>query len=125
MLIEKKPHCTIEYDPNSKCILQTWIGFAGSENFRASIMKTIETVIEYGARSVISNTKNSKVVAPDDIKWLAEYANPILLSHGVRKVAFVESENPYTCRSTSHFRGQTLATEYFDSVDKAKAWISE
>ena len=129
MLIEDKPHCTIEYDPALKCVIQTWKGFAGSANFRASILKTIEVFEQHEAKSIISNTQNSKVVSPADGAWVAEHANPILISHGLRKIAFIVPENVFARRSVDHFlvetKGQALATQYFADLATAKAWVSE
>ncbi len=129
MLIEDKAHCTIEYDPALKCVIQTWKGFAGSENFRASIMKTIDVFAQHEANSIISNTQNSKVVSQPDADWVASYANPILISHGFRKMAFIVPENVFARRSVDRFldetKGQAVAIRYFDDVDKAKAWVSE
>jgi hypothetical protein len=129
MLIEDKPHCTIEYDPTLKCVIQTWKGFAGSENFRAAILKTIEVFEQREAQSIISNTQNSKVVSPADADWVAGYANPILISHGLRKIAFIVPENVFARRSVDHFRdetkGQALATQYFADLATARAWVSE
>jgi hypothetical protein len=129
MLIEDKAHCTIEYDPALKCVIQTWKGFAGSENFRASILKTIDAFAQHEASSIISNTQDSKVVSQPDADWVAEYANPILISHGLRKMAFIVPVNVFARRSVDRFReetkGQALAIRYFDDVDKAKAWLAE
>ena len=82
MQIEDKPHCTIDYDPTLKCVIQTWRGFAGSQNFLASILKTIEVFTQYDAEAIISNTQNAEVVKQADADWVATYANPILIQHG-------------------------------------------
>ena len=129
MRIEDKPHCAIDYEPTLKCVIQTWRGFAGSQNFRASILKTIEVFKEYDAEAIISNTQNAELVKPSDADWVATYANPILIQEGLRRIAFIIPNSVLLQWSVDHFMqettGQQLTMQYFDNIDKAKAWIAE
>ena len=126
--IEDKAHCPIEYDPELKCVIQTWKGFSGSKNFRASILKTIEIFKVYDVEAIISNTQESEVVKQSDADWTANYANPILVEHGLRKMAFIVPKNVVAQWSVDHFMEETaeqqLAIQYFDNLTEAQAWIA-
>lgn len=129
MLIEEKQYCTITYDAERKTVIQTWRGFAGSQNFRASILKTIEVFQQYEAHSIIGNTLTSEVVKQADADWVANYANPILRQHGLRRIAFIVPESVLAQWSVERFVREadeaSLMIEYFDCLDNATAWIAE
>jgi hypothetical protein len=84
---------------------------------------------QHEATSIISNTQNSKVVSQPDADWVVGYANPILIGHGLRKMAFIVPENVFARRSVDRFldetRDQSLTIRYFDDLDKARAWLAE
>lgn len=128
MLIEEKPHCIIEYDPTSKCVIQTWRGFSGSKNFRASLEKTIEVFKEHDVTGIISNTQAAQVVSEGDAKWVTTHVNPILIEHGLQRIAFVLPKNSFAQWSVGNFFkniiDQRLDAKYFDDISKAKTWIS-
>ncbi len=127
MQIDDKPHCTIDYDSNLKCVIQTWRGFAGSQNFRTSILKTIDVFAQHDAETIISNTQEAEAVKQNDADWVTTYANPILIQHGLCRIAFIIPKSVLGKWSVSHFiqesTEQQLKMQYFDDLDKAKAWI--
>ena len=128
MLIEDKAHCTIEYDPTLKCVIQTWKGFAGSQKFRASLLKTLEVFETQEATSIINNTQHSKVVAAEDLDWSAREIDPKLIECGLRKIALIVPQDRFTRHSLAHFRqnsGEHFVIQHFADLDEAKAWIAE
>ncbi len=126
-LIENSAHCVIKYDPDIKCIIQTWKGFSGSKKFRISILNTIEAFKEYNIEAIISNTQDCEVVNRTDTDWTVSYANPILIEHGLRKMAFIVPKNVLTQWSVGNFmKGtakQQLPIQCFDNLVEAKAWM--
>ncbi|MCP4104456.1 MAG: hypothetical protein GY749_02810 [Desulfobacteraceae bacterium] len=128
MQIDDKPHCTIDYDPKLKCVIQTWRGFAGSQKFRASILETIDAFARHDAEAIISNTQEAEAVKQNDADWVATYANPILIRHGLCRIAFIVPESVLGKWSVNHFMQESteqLKMQYFDNFDKAKAWIAQ
>ena len=129
MLIEDKPHCTIEYDPDVKCVIQTWRGFAGSKAFRASLEKTVEVFKTHDVTSIISNTRDSGVVDEEDAQWVPTKINPILIRNGLKKIAFIMPANVFAQWSIDHFlrkaEKQPLEAMRFDTLEQAQAWIRE
>jgi hypothetical protein len=64
-----------------------------------------------------------------DTDWVASYANPILMQHGLRRIAFIVPESVLGQWSVDHFMQETaeqdLMIQYFGNLDAAKAWIAE
>lgn len=128
-LIENKSHCVLEYDPALQCVVQTWKGFARSSDFRQSILKTIEFFQTHaGMRGIISNTQESEVVSEKDADWVAQEANPLLVKHGLQKIAFILPKSVLAKWSVDHFMQEVEtipAMQYFDNLEAAKAWIEK
>ena len=128
MIIEKKAHCTIEYDSKFKCVIQTWEGFAGSQQFRESLLKTVDVFTTHTATSIISDTQHSNVVTEKDLEWGAKEIFPKLIESGLRKVAFIVPQSVFAKWSIEHFTQQTsgeqLTIQYFDDLDTAKSWVT-
>lgn len=129
MILDTQSHCIIEYLPELHCVLQTWKGFAVSEKFRQSIRKTIEFFqTNTLASSIISDTTQQDAVKPQDAEWVATYATPILVKHGLRKLAFVAPKSVVTKMAEEHFArkaGEELEIRWFSDVAAAKTWISQ
>ena len=129
MLIEDKPHCKIEYDPETKCVTQTWKGYAKSKEFRESLLATVEVFKNHDATAIISNTRDSRVVDQVDAEWVADEMNPILIQNGMKKIAFVVPQDVLAQWSIDHFfrkaKSQTLEASAFKSIGEAEAWIRE
>ena len=128
MIVDSQAHCVIEYSPELQCIIQTWKGFAGSKNFRASIEKTIEFARANPVRSVISDTREQNLVGMEDIKWLTEVGNPQLIEVGIQKLAFISPKDQLTRLGESDyaFRSkQQFIIQWFSDPEQAKAWIKK
>lgn len=129
MMIYNQSYCRIEYLPELRCVMQNWHGFAKSAEFRDAILKTIEFFETHEkAAYIISNTQHSEIVRKDDAEWVATYANPRLVEHGLRKITFIVPTNVLLKWSVEHFRAkseETPAIQWFDDVEHAKAWIRQ
>jgi hypothetical protein len=125
MNVDTQPHCQIDYLPDSLCIVQTWCGFAESAKFRVTIEKTIAFASSNLVRSIISDTREQKIVGADDITWLATVGNPRLVALGVRKLAFIAPRDAFTRMGENSYatlsRGQ-LEIRWFADFSQALAW---
>lgn len=129
MLIDDQPHCRIEYHPETQCVTQTWKGFAKSSEFRASIEKTIDVFRQYHPTFILSDTREADVVDQADAEWVVQHANPILISQGMTKIAFVLPKKFFARWSVDHFfrgaKNQPLKAAAFEEPDAAWAWLAE
>ncbi len=128
MILFQAPYLTVEYDQKLNCISQHWKGYAKSEQFRAGIEKSIECFKQKKAVALISNTKDLAVVSNEDTQWAATHATPLMISHGLRHVAFIVPTNVFTQVSVNNFKSKTedkVQLRYFTDLDKAHAWLRE
>ena len=129
MIIYHSPYCQIDYLPERRCLIQNWRGFAKSAEFREAILKTIEFFETQGNLAyIISNTQNSEVVKKEDAEWVATYANPRLVAHGLQKIAFIVPTSILLKWSVDHFRitsQEIPAIQWFDDLEQAMLWMKD
>ncbi len=128
--VESQPYCQIEYSFESKCVMLSWQGFAKSHQFRKSIETVIELTKTHTVESILSDTRHQDIVTHDDIEWLTKEAHPKFFHNGVRRLAFVSSNNPFAARGQNVYAEKTkgaleLNIQWFQNPNLAKAWIKQ
>src|SRR5687768_9481999 len=107
MILYQKPYVTIELDEKAHCLIQNWKGFATSEQFREAINQSVRFFEEkQNLNKIISNTKDLAVVKKEDTDWVANNANPVLIKHGLKFMAFVVPTNVFTQVSVNNFKSK-------------------
>lgn len=123
----EKSYLVLEYDKENKLLIQNWIGFATSAQFREGIEKSVEIFRQNKPLRLLSNTKNSAVVKKEDTEWAASYGIGNMLQNGLKGVAFIVPTNIFTQVSVTNFKSQTkdapFTLQYFDDVNKAVDWL--
>ncbi len=128
MILFQAPYLTIEYNQQLNCISQHWKGYAKSEQFRVGIEKSIAFLKHKRAVCLISNTKELAVVSNEDTQWAATHATPLMISHGLKYIAFIVPTNVFAQVSVNNFKSKTedkVQLRYFTDLDKAKAWLQQ
>ena len=128
MLLLQKPFVTIEYDETLRCLIQNWVGFAKSADFRFAINESLEFFKKAKVDKIISNTKNASLVKKEDTDWVAQVITPQMVRHGLRYMAFVVPTNVFTQFSVDNFKEEASAVvsiRYFDNPTAASEWLSE
>jgi hypothetical protein len=120
---------TIEYDPANSLLTQTWLGFITSDNFRKAIDKTVEFSKENPVTALISDTSQLSIVRREDTEYAASVM-PELIQNGLKKMAFVLSENAFAQMSVKNFESQTKGkveenelVKHFANLTHAKSWV--
>ncbi len=120
----------LEYDSVNNLIIQTWIGFISSENFKRAIDSTISFSERNPVKGIISDTSQLSIVRREDTEYAASIM-PRLIKNGLKKMAFVLSENAFAQMSVKNFENQTKnkmeeneLVKNFVNLDKAKAWVT-
>lgn len=130
MKILDEKYLTLEYDETLKCIIQTWIGFSGSDNFRNGVEKTNELFQQRSptTKFLVDGT-NAAVIAQEDTDWAAKTAIPIAMNYGLKFYGFVVPKNIFSQLSLQQFKKAlnqpSLEIQLFDDLSKAKQWMSE
>ena len=130
MIVDTQPYCTLEYLPEFHCLLQTWEGFARSQQFRDSIQKSLEffQAHSHDVRSIISDTRKQEAVSKENAEWVGAEITPKLVQHGLQKMAFIAPEHIVTKWAEERFAqtaGERPQIRWFPTIDEAKTWISE
>ena len=128
MLLIEKPFVTIERDDQLNCLIQTWKGFANSDDFRAAINESLEIFKKGNFDKIISNTKDAALVKKEDTNWVAQIVTPEMVQHGLRYMAFVVPTNVFTQLSVDNFKeeaGRTISIRYFNHMDAAREWVAK
>lgn len=128
MIVLNKPYVTIERDDEMKCLIQTWKGFAKSNEFRAAINDSLAFFVKGGIDKIISDTKEFSLVKKEDTDWVAQVITPQMVQHGLRYMAFVVPKNVFTKISVDNFKegaNSVVSIRYFDEVALAKQWLTE
>jgi len=127
MILYQQSYLTIEYEENLQCLIQHWKGFATSEQFRDGINQSITYFTEKKINKLISNTKELAVIKKEDTDWVAAYATPIMVQHGLQYMAFIVPTNIFTQVSVSNFKSKAedmLQIQYFNDLHIAIHWLS-
>ncbi len=129
MKILDEKFVTIEFEPANALLTQTWLGFITSENFRKAIDKTVEFSKENSIKALISDTSQLSIVRREDTEYAASVM-PNLIQSGLRKMAFVLSENAFAQMSVKNFESQTKGkvdenelVKHFSNMAHAKSWV--
>lgn len=128
MILIDKPYVTIERDDELKCLIQTWKGFAKSEDFRAAINDSLNFFKEGDINKIISNTKDFSLVKKEDTDWVAQVITPQMVQHGLRYMAFIVPTNVFTQVTVDNFKEEAnnvVSIRYFDSLELANKWLGE
>ncbi|MDJ1500536.1 hypothetical protein [Xanthocytophaga agilis] len=130
MKILEEKFVNIDYDAASETLIQTWLGFISSENFRNAIDKTVDISREKNVRAIISDTSQLSIVRREDTEYAASVM-PELIQNGLKRMAFVLSENAFAQMSVKNFSTQTKEkveenelVKHFASMELAKKWIN-
>lgn len=120
---------TIEFDPSQSLLTQTWLGFITSDNFRRAIDKTVEFSKENSVKLLISDTTQLSIVRREDTEYAASVM-PELIQNGLKRMAFVLSENAFAQMSVKNFESQTKGkvdenelVKHFSNMTHAKSWV--
>ena len=127
MLLINKPYVTIERDDHLKCLIQTWKGFAKSEDFRAAIHASLEVFKKEKINKIISNTKSAALVNKEDTDWVAQVITPQMVQYGLRYMAFIVPNDVFTQLSVDNFKKEAnsvVSIRYFDQLETATQWLS-
>lgn len=82
--------------PQKRCLVQTWIGYITSEEFRDGQRKSLEIFEENKCQYFISDTTNACPLTEEDLDWVTANITPKLMEAGLKALDFVVPSNVYT-----------------------------
>lgn len=117
---------TIAYDPDIRQLVQTWVGFNPSEEFRKAIDFSVGFVKQGRVDSLISDTTEQNVLSPADGQYAAS-TMPLLAEGGLKVMAFIMPQKVLTKMSVTRFSKSNespVAIGHFQSMEEARSWIA-
>ncbi len=123
------PSITIRWNEKDRNVEQEWKGYASSEDYRIIADKTLALLVEKGAADLLTDTRGMEVILPDDQAWTEADWVPRAMAAGLRRMAVVMPEKAVAQLSVARLSDrvdfETIGLErvFFDSVEKARAWL--
>ena len=86
----------ISVEPKKKCLIQSWIGYCTSEEFRYGQQRSLDIFIEEGCQNFISDTTDAIPLPEEDVVWVSEVITPKLHKAGMEILNLVVPSSVFT-----------------------------
>jgi len=120
--------CTVSYDISVPCVVMTWKGYATSAAFREGNAQILDMIRTHHAARLLGDIREFVLIGAEDQAWLSQVWIPRAISVGLRTVAMVTPVfyfNRVAVENVEKNLGpDSLALQYFDNRDDARAWLS-
>lgn len=128
-LLEDTEHHRIEWDDDVGAPVFTWKMHVTGDEFRASLNRLHETIVERGANKYLVDTQEIAAHDDADKRWLSETWIPRLVEDGVRYGAGVYPDSVVAEMDMEKIEAQVnqSAEDYtfktFGDLDEALRWL--
>ena len=123
------PWLSIQWDPGHQCVYAEWRGFANSREFRASLMRIVDTIRAHNSGLLVSDNRRLEGVADQDQLWIRDTWTPLAVAAGLKRIAVVVAHHGLGKIATEEILSQVgmkaFATRTFTTVSEATEWVSE
>ena len=124
-----EPWITIRWDGTRRCLMSEWKAFATTVEFRAALMKVIDTIRKKRVRGYLSDTRKLRLIVERDQKWAHDVWAPLAVEAGLKRLAFVIAESGLGKLTVEELvrmeNDQRLLIHTFDAFGPARRWIEE
>lgn len=134
-LVFSTKYIYIYYIPKKEILYSEWTEQASkmpSEEFQKHVLEIVAKGDEYAVKGYVTNSRKGHFMMSTSIQeWHEEVIVPLLLNQSFKKLGFVlpQSEEDYAATvllelTFTEEKAQAINTRFFDSVEKAMAWVS-
>lgn len=134
VLVHHTHYVVTTFDPTVPCVVQTWLGFATSEEFRTATLTVLDFVRQQRAAfpriNFLVDARELGPLLHEDMRWAAAVADPQLRAVGMRRIAFVTPETALGRQAIRAYQeaaqespAATLESRVFVSRDDAVEWL--
>lgn len=127
--IFEKPYVKVFYNETLRAVEVCWFNFVSHEKYIEALnfaMKVIETSC---CKRWLSDMRKSGAVSPKTTHWVQDEFIPKAYKKGIRKAAFVVSDNVFNKVYTSKIRetiiNQGIEIQYFKTRPEAENWLRD
>jgi hypothetical protein len=128
MVVLDTPAARVEWDEETQCVVLSYKNtFIEGAEYRKVLTTVLEVLREHGARRVLADTRQMKVISAEDQAWVAKEWIPESMKDGLKYSAVVMPKSTVARMSVKQivndagYLGRERA--FFDDIDKAKAWL--
>ena len=116
----------LDYDKDLDAVIMEWTGFTGKEEFREANEEVLNLIRETGAKKIIGDLRNMKIINVNNQKWLYEDWLPRAVNEGLQYAALIESEDFFNRKSIHNVvekMPENITIRYFKLKLAARSWI--
>lgn len=119
---------SIRYNEDSDYLFVKWSGFIRSDEFRHAALEIIKAVERTGAKRILSDNTEWKVISPNDHGWAAYNWFPEVEAKGVRKLATLLSTDYFNRAAEKSIEGMAdvncMEIRNFTRPEDALSWLT-
>jgi len=120
------PHLTIAWDETCEAVLAVSKGYGEGEEMRRALDKGLELLKARNARKWLGDSRDQRVVAEADQRWVHDDWFPRMAEAGLRSAALLVPASAVAGLSINRILrgfGDRLETRYFDDLEQAREWL--
>jgi len=120
------PHFTILWDETCEAVLAVSKGYREGEEMRRGLDKCLELLKVRNAHKWLSDSRDQRVVAEVDQRWVRDDWFPRAIEAGLRSAALLVPANMLASLSMNRVLreiGPIVETRYFDDLEKGREWL--
>ena len=120
ILLHRTTHTTLELQ---------WLDFVPSADFRASMVELMRLVRQQQALALLADNRHLRALRQADLEWSGALVLKGMSELGARRFAVVESLDAMNRMGinalvASVIPGTQLASQYFTTIEQARAWAT-
>ncbi|WP_181304228.1 hypothetical protein [Rufibacter sp. XAAS-G3-1] len=128
--METESYLQLETDRLHSALVLHWKGFVPSDVYRDGLMEAIQVSRRAGLQGWIMDMKHMKVIRQTDQEWTIGAWFPQFQMLGVKRLAFVVSEDIFNQMAVSSMVATLrpkfhAEVEYFQELPAAQRWAQE
>jgi hypothetical protein len=119
----------VTWDPTLQAVHIDWQGWADSSEIVALNEAGLKALIEHHGSSLLSDSRNMKVVKQSDQDWINQDLFPRALAAGLRRVAVIIPKATLAMMNLDQIAARIpdapLAVEFFATLEAAAEWLTQ
>jgi hypothetical protein len=117
----------MRYIKDSRTVYEKWKGFTYGEELREAWRNALEFFRRNGAKRIILDVTESKVIRREDTEWYFKNIFPLAYQYGIDAIAIIESKSPisrFAIKSAyTNIGDKPVDVEFFSNSRNAIKWV--
>ena len=118
----------VSYDEERKLGVSEWKGFVSSDELRATALRMLEFVNEYGITRWLSDRRKMRAIRQRDQQWTIDVFIPKVMESSLRRMASVVSEDIFNKMAIEQMLKRSgglgsIVLRDFNNMPEALEWL--